>query len=326
MKKILVSILMFVLAFSVSILQTEAYVNVKGYYKKNGTYVAPHVRSNPNGLKYDNYSYKPSQGLYNDSYGTRGANWDTPTYVTDPNYYAGKNIYESNNYAANQIPNCPLNSYYDGISSCKCNYGYFLSGSKCVSGNTICKDQMGIMSSYDSLSGECRCDHGYVIGNNGQCVSGNTKCSSDIGFMSRYNSITNKCECLSGYEFDGYSCKSKSKTPTSNSLDSYYVSNNKVVAEPVSNTVPSGLYLVTKYSNKCPNNSNSYSLTQCSCNSGYEHNALKTGCTNIDLGCINGAKFSHITGSKCLTNLKTDTQGCVSIHDYSLTTGKKCVR
>ncbi|MEK7601906.1 MAG: hypothetical protein AAB472_00240 [Patescibacteria group bacterium] len=72
----------------------QAYVSVKGYYKANGTYVAPYVRSNPNGLKYDNYGYKPSQGLYNSTYGTKGAAWDTPTYVTDPNYYQGKALYE----------------------------------------------------------------------------------------------------------------------------------------------------------------------------------------------------------------------------------------
>jgi hypothetical protein len=74
---------------------SEAYVSVKGYYRKDGTYVSPHVRSNPNGLKYDNYSYTPSQGLYNKTYGTRDAYWDTPTYVTDPNYYEGKALYES---------------------------------------------------------------------------------------------------------------------------------------------------------------------------------------------------------------------------------------
>jgi hypothetical protein len=73
----------------------EAYVKVNGYYKKNGTYVAPYVRSNPNGLKYDNYSYTPSQGLYNSTYGTKGSNWDTPTYITDPYYYVGKSLYES---------------------------------------------------------------------------------------------------------------------------------------------------------------------------------------------------------------------------------------
>lgn len=32
-------------------------VNVKGYYRKNGTYVAPHVRTRPNSTVTDNYSY-----------------------------------------------------------------------------------------------------------------------------------------------------------------------------------------------------------------------------------------------------------------------------
>jgi len=50
-------------------------------------------------LKYDNYGYKPSQGLYNESYGTRGSDWDTPTWTTDPDYYEGKRIYDSNHGA-----------------------------------------------------------------------------------------------------------------------------------------------------------------------------------------------------------------------------------
>jgi len=73
----------------------DAYVKVKGYYRSDGTYVAPHVRSNPNGLKYDNYSYTPSQGLYNTTYGTRGTEWDTPTTITDPDYYEGKALYKN---------------------------------------------------------------------------------------------------------------------------------------------------------------------------------------------------------------------------------------
>lgn len=73
----------------------DAYVNVRGYYRSDGTYVRPHVRSNPNGLKYDNYGYTPGQGLYNSTYGTRGAAWDTPTNITDPDYYIGKSLYES---------------------------------------------------------------------------------------------------------------------------------------------------------------------------------------------------------------------------------------
>lgn len=51
-------VLIFAMAFnSVS----WAYVSVKGYYKKNGTYVAPHFRSSPNNTKLDNwYNQKSS--------------------------------------------------------------------------------------------------------------------------------------------------------------------------------------------------------------------------------------------------------------------------
>src|SRR3990167_7629326 len=101
MKKLLGSLLIIVSLFISSVPSAEAVVSVKGYYRSNGTYVAPHVRSNPNGLKSDNYSYTPSQGTYNKTYGTRGSTWDTPTYITDPNYYQGKSIYESGNNSTN---------------------------------------------------------------------------------------------------------------------------------------------------------------------------------------------------------------------------------
>ena len=32
-----------------------ATVNVRGYYRSNGTYVAPHIRSNPDGNPYNNF-------------------------------------------------------------------------------------------------------------------------------------------------------------------------------------------------------------------------------------------------------------------------------
>ena len=46
-----------------------AQVRVKGYYRKNGTYVAPHYRSSPNSSRLDNYS---SRGNYNPYTGKRG--------------------------------------------------------------------------------------------------------------------------------------------------------------------------------------------------------------------------------------------------------------
>jgi len=37
-------------------------VRVKGYYKKNGTYVRPHIRSSPDAVKWNNYG--PSKNDY----------------------------------------------------------------------------------------------------------------------------------------------------------------------------------------------------------------------------------------------------------------------
>lgn len=41
-----------------------AQVSVGGYTKKDGTYVAPHIRSSPNGTKADNYGPSSSSPLY----------------------------------------------------------------------------------------------------------------------------------------------------------------------------------------------------------------------------------------------------------------------
>lgn len=78
---------------------SDAYVSVGGYYRSNGTYVRPHVRSNPNGIRYDNYGYKGGSS-YNNSYYNynRSNSWRTPSYNTDPYYYQGKSLYNSYNY------------------------------------------------------------------------------------------------------------------------------------------------------------------------------------------------------------------------------------
>lgn len=43
---------------------------VNRYFRKDGTYVAPHYRSEPNSRRYDNYS---SQGNFNPYTGERGS-------------------------------------------------------------------------------------------------------------------------------------------------------------------------------------------------------------------------------------------------------------
>ena len=95
MKKLYILAVILASIFLLKIGSVEAYVSVKEYYRSNGTYVAPYVRSNPNGLKSDNYGYTPSQGAYNPTYGTRGTEWDTPTTITDPDYYEGKALYDA---------------------------------------------------------------------------------------------------------------------------------------------------------------------------------------------------------------------------------------
>ena len=50
--------------------QAMSQVRVKGYFKKDGTYVAPHVRSSPNSSTQDNYSTKGNYNPYTGKEGT----------------------------------------------------------------------------------------------------------------------------------------------------------------------------------------------------------------------------------------------------------------
>ncbi len=262
-------------------------VYVNGYYRSNGTYVNGYERTAPDGNPYNNYGYP---GNYNPNTGKiTGGNPDT--YLN--NYYNNSpgSTY-SPNYSYPTTPTCPINSYYDGISSCKCNSGYVVSGGSCVSGNsacysqlgysssydslsnkckcnygysisggscvsddTICQNQIGYNSSYDSLSDKCKCDYGYVIGTSGQCISTSSYCSNQLGSMSQYNSLSKKCECMTGYEFDGSSC----------------------VYKQTNYSYPSGY---TASLTNCP--INSYAAgTSCYCNTGYQSNSNKDGCEPI---------------------------------------------
>lgn len=45
--------------------------NVRGYTKKDGTYVAPHKRTNPNNTQRDNWTSKPNQNPYTGKDGTK---------------------------------------------------------------------------------------------------------------------------------------------------------------------------------------------------------------------------------------------------------------
>lgn len=60
MKKIIIKLTSAIIITSslLSLANTaHAYVSVNGYWKNNGTYVAPHIRTSPDSSIYNNFSY-----------------------------------------------------------------------------------------------------------------------------------------------------------------------------------------------------------------------------------------------------------------------------
>ena len=151
----------------------------------------------------------------------------TPQPVTPIRSHYGSNgtgyteAWPSYNYSpiyTPSTPTCPLHSYYDGISSCKCNYGYVVSGDQCVSGNTFCRREYGLFSSYDSLSKSCECDSGYSLNSLGMC----TKDYSSSSYTDWSNLL---------YESSQASCPAHStkslEDPSACTCDSGYQPNSK---------------------------------------------------------------------------------------------------
>lgn len=78
-------------------------VKVRGYYRKDGTYVRPHYRSNPDGNPYNNWSYPGNTNPYTG----RTATGNSSTYLA--NYYKVSRGYNRtyNSYNSNSF-----DSYY----------------------------------------------------------------------------------------------------------------------------------------------------------------------------------------------------------------------
>lgn len=79
-----------VLALMLAICSISAFAaqNVKGFTRKDGTYVVPHQRSNPNSIRSDNYGARGNTNPYTGKQGSQRHEYTNP-----PAYNKGRSKY-----------------------------------------------------------------------------------------------------------------------------------------------------------------------------------------------------------------------------------------
>ena len=168
----------------------DAAVRVKGYFRKDGTYVQPHYRSNPDGNPYNNWSFpgniNPFTGkvapgnpdTYLSNYYGNGTgvgisipdtSVNTPQIIAPPNTYVlGSNWYCNDGYKkvgnSCELVVCGANQFRSG-TSCYCNSGYQVVNGQCE--KVVC-----VANAYVGYDNKCYCKDGYKINySTNQCES-----------------------------------------------------------------------------------------------------------------------------------------------------------
>ncbi len=93
------------------LIESVAQVYVDGYYRKDGTYVQPHYRSNPDGNPYNNWSFPGNTNPYTGKVATGNPD----TYLD--NYYNRDRKTSNSNIATYEYPNSSnsLEEYYNSL-------------------------------------------------------------------------------------------------------------------------------------------------------------------------------------------------------------------
>lgn len=120
-----------IIVFTVFVPLADAAVRVKGYYRKDGTYVQPHYRSNPDGNPYNNWSYPGNTNPYTGETATGNSD----TYL--------KNYYNSNSSSSSS------SSLYNYCSPSSSYPGYYFGGSGWFYDNK-CTKSYNPLSNYSS--------------------------------------------------------------------------------------------------------------------------------------------------------------------------------
>ncbi len=201
-----------------------------------------------------------------------------------------------------------------------------------------------LYSSYNYLTGGCKCNSGYFVEENylgkESCVSGSTYCSNKYGLFASYDSLSQNCDCMSGYILEKdilgkYSCTSLDSfcrneygyNSKYNRLKDVCECNSGYVLENGKCTYKSSYSPLSSdysFSNNLLNNEkcgiNSYSTNdgKCSCYSGYKwvdkYDDKNLDCKKSDTCPANSYLSSD---NKCSCNVgyeaNNSKDGCVQI-------------
>ena len=96
MKKIIVFFLSLIFVLTSIGISFAQDVHVKGYFKKNGTYVKPHYRSRPDGNLFNNWSTKGNTNPYTGKRGTVDPYGSSSSFGSSSRGY-GQSLGESSN-------------------------------------------------------------------------------------------------------------------------------------------------------------------------------------------------------------------------------------
>jgi hypothetical protein len=193
--KLLLLILFSLFLFSTNF--AEAYVRVRGYFRRDGTYVQPHYRSNPDRNPFNNWSFPGNINPYTG----RIAPGNPDTYLKNyynrrsskSNFYMPINSLGDTTFSTSTVV-CGENEYFSiWRNECLCNSGYKRNNVTAKCEPIIC----GENEYFSTWSNECYCKSGYKR----NYLTG--KCEKIIcGPNEHLSSFSNECYCNYGYKRD----------------------------------------------------------------------------------------------------------------------------
>lgn len=185
-----------------------AQVKVKGYYRSNGTYVQPHVRSSPDSNPFNNYSYP---GNYN-PYTGKTATGNESTYLD--NYYNRSSNYNSGNSSQANSNNTYLKtrSVKPDKFSVDTNGNYGIQYSS----------EVGVTKYYLYSSNQTKYGKVYFFDDGDMCIydlSNNLIKRSRNTYLDSYNSGGSNQEVPQYYSYNSQGAINKIETVNSNKID-----------------------------------------------------------------------------------------------------------